>query len=235
MLNDVNDFLDELSKATSTDEKIIVLTKLIKKASVIEQKWFIHIILKDLKIGLSHETVFKNLDSRAMDVYSSTSSLIEVCNYLVDPKNSKYANSFLQMFSPIKPMLSGRMNLQDIIHNFSNIPIYIETKYDGERIQCHLKDKQVKFFTRNAVDYTYLYGPKLENIICKSINAKSVILDGEICVWDKVNNRFAPFGENKPTANSEETEKQLICIKNLNQILFSIYYTWLHIKTKNIH
>ena len=49
MLNDVNEFLDELSKATSSDEKITVLTKLIKKASVIEQKWIIHIILKDLK------------------------------------------------------------------------------------------------------------------------------------------------------------------------------------------
>ena len=50
--------------------------------------------------------------------------------------------------------------------------------------------------------------------MCLAVNDKSVILDGEICVWDKVNNRCAPFGENKPTANSEEFEKQLICAKH---------------------
>lgn len=210
-INDVNDFLDELSRSTSSEEKVTCLAKLIKKASVSEQKWIIHIILKDLKIGIGHESVFKHLDSRAQDVYTSTSSLIEVCNYLVDPKNSKYANSFFQLFCPIKPMLAGRMNLNDIIRNFTNVPVFIETKYDGERIQCHLKDKQCQFFTRNAVDYTYLYGPKLEAIIAKSVVAKSAILDGEVCVWDRIKNRFAPFGENKSIANSEETEKQLVC------------------------
>jgi DNA ligase-4 len=211
-INDVNEFLDDLSKSTSSEEKLTCMAKLIKSASVVEQKWIIYIILKDLKLGLGQDTVFKHIDSRALDVYTSTSSLVEVCNYLVDPKNSKYANSFFQLFCPIKPMLAGRMNLNDIIKHFTNMPIFIETKYDGERIQCHLKDKQCKFFTRNAVDYTYLYGPKLEGIIAKSVIAKSAILDGEVCVWDRVNSTFAPFGENKPTAMGEETEKQLVCI-----------------------
>ncbi len=36
---------------------------------------------------------------------------------------------------------------------------HIETKFDGERIQCHLMDNQVRFYTRTSKDYTYLYGP----------------------------------------------------------------------------
>jgi DNA ligase-4 len=211
-INDVNDFLDEFCRATSSDEKTTTLAKLIKKASVLEQKWIIHIVLKDLKIGIGHETVFKQLDSRAQEVYTSTSSLVEVCNFLVDPKNSKYAHSFFKLFAPIKPMLAGRMNLHDILHFFTGVPVYVETKYDGERIQCHLQNGEVKFFTRNAVDYTYLYAPKLADVIIKSVNAKSAILDGEIVVWDRLGNCFAPFGENKPTAkNSDEVEKQLVC------------------------
>jgi len=217
-LNQVNEFLDELSRSTSTEEKTTCLAKLIQKASVMEQKWIINIVLKDLKIGIGHETIFKHLDPRALDVYNSTSSLIEVCNFLKDPKNSKYANSFFQLFFPIKPMLAGRMTLHDIIDNFTGVNVFIETKYDGERIQCHLNNGEVKFFTRNSVDYTYLYGPKLGEIVKKSVNAKSVILDGEIVVWDRVKGGYAPFGENKSTANSEEIEKQLV------YIVFDILY-----------
>lgn len=176
------------------------------------------IILKDLKIGLGHETLFKFLDENSLEVYNSTSSLVEVCNYLRDPKNSKYCFSYFQLFFPIKPMLAGRMSVKDIYTNFSGTSTYVETKYDGERIQCHKQQNEVKFFTRNGIDYTYLYGPKLSSLIIESINAKSCILDGEVVVWDKVNNKFAPFGENKPTANSNENEKQLC------YVIFDILY-----------
>lgn len=211
-INDINDFFDELCFAADSEEKSKVLTKFIRKASIIEQKWAVHIILKDLKIGIGHETLFKQFDPRALDVYNSTSSLKEVCKFIADPKNSKYANTLFQIFCPIKPMLAGRMTLNNIINNFNGININIETKYDGERIQCHINGNEVKFFTRNGIDYSYLYGPKLGNIILNSVNANSAILDGEIVVWDKKNMRCAPFGENKTIAKEEDSEKDLFCI-----------------------
>ncbi len=111
-------------------------------------------------------------------------------------------------------MLADRMSLANIIKNFTDQQVYIETKYDGERIQCHIHENEVKFFTRNAIDYTYLYGPKLKDIIVRNVNSKSAILDGEIVVWDKNKNKFAPFGENKTIANSNDphVDKQL-CYK----------------------
>ena len=106
------------------------------------------------------------------------------------------------------------MTLANIIKHFSNQQVYIETKYDGERIQCHVHDNDLKFFTRNAIDYTYLYGPKLKDVIIKNVNSKSAILDGEIVVWDRNRQKFCPFGENKTIANSKDpnVDKQL-CYK----------------------
>lgn len=198
--------------------KTKALSKLISQGSVLEQVWMMRIILKDLKIGLGHETLFKHLDEKALDVYNSTSSLREVCNYLQNPRNSRYLTSFFQLFHPIKPMLAGRMTLKQIYSTFDGVEVLIETKYDGERIQCHKERDEVKFFTRNAIDYTYLYGKKLTKFILESVNAKSCILDGEVIVWDKVNNKIAPFGENKTIANSDESEKQ-ICF-----MIFDIIY-----------
>ncbi len=73
----------------------------------------------------------------------------------------------------------------------------VETKLDGERIQCHFQDGVVKFFTRNSNNYTRIYGPKMSNYIKENIDAQAVILDGEMVVWDTENNRVAPFGMNK--------------------------------------
>ena len=220
-INSINEYLTSLSKTRDKDQRFSIMSKIIKDCTAEEQKWIISIILKDLKIGLSQESFFKYFDSRAVDIYNSTSSLISVCEYLSDPKSQKYSQTFYQIFSPIKPMLVARMTLDNIIKTFQGIKVLVETKFDGERIQCHLHENEVQFFTRNSVDYTSIYGPKFSHLIKTSINAKSAILDGEIVVYDKVNKKYAPFGDNKTIAKEEvETDKCLVY-----QIFDIIYLT----------
>jgi DNA ligase 4 len=43
----------------------------------------------------------------------------------------------------------------------------------------------VKFFTRNSIDYTPIYGKKLGEILKKNLLCESAILDGEIIVIEK--------------------------------------------------
>ena len=220
-INTVNEYLTALSKTRDKEERTSIMSKIIKECNSEEQKWIISIILKDLKIGLSYDSFFKNFDPRVLDIYNSTSSLISVCEYLSDPKNDKYSQTFYQVFSPIKPMLVARMTLDNIMKTFQGINSIVETKYDGERIQCHLHEGEVKFFTRKGVDYTAIYGPKFTHLIKTSVNAKSAIIDGEIVVYDKVNQKYAPFGDNKTIAKELiETDKCLVY-----QIFDIIYLT----------
>jgi DNA ligase-4 len=227
-INEVNDFLDELYLAGEAKEKSTCLTKLIKNGSLLEQKWIIHIILKDLKIGIGHETVLKLFQPKSLDVYNSTSSLIEVCNFIQNPQNPKFAENFYRVNLPIKPMLASRMTLHEIIDNFMSVPTIVETKYDGERIQCHIKDGQIRLFTRNAVDYTDLYGPKLSSYLSQAIKAKCAILDGEVVVWDKINNKFSAFGENKTVALKNRNKNYFLeeaeDDKELIYMVFDIIY-----------
>jgi len=210
-INTLNEYLTSLCRTRDKEERTKIMSNIIKECTSEEQRWIISIILKDLKIGLSYESFFKNFDIRAVDIYNSTSSLISVCEYLSDPKNDKYSQTFYQVFSPIKPMLVARMTLDNIMKTFQGVNAIVETKYDGERIQCHLHENEVQFFTRKGVDYTAIYGPKFSHLIKTSINAKSAILDGEIVVYDKVNQKFAPFGDNKTIAKEIiETDKCLV-------------------------
>ena len=86
-------------------------------------------------------------------------------------------------------MLAGKLNPQQIseLVRKDTKGVLVETKLDGERIQCHLQDGVVKFFTRNSNNYTRIYGPKMANCIKENIDAQAVILDGEMVVWDTQN------------------------------------------------
>ncbi len=145
-------------------------------------------MLKDLKIGVGHEVILKNYDPDALNLYNSTSDLKEVFVQLSDinRNKNKEGNVIQKVFIPIRPMLSGKMNINQIKNMISNCEsgVLVETKYDGERIQCHMQDKIVKFFSRNSINCTNVYGPKMSPLIAQSVNAKACILDGEIIVWD---------------------------------------------------
>ena len=131
-------------------------------------------------------------------------------------------------------MLASKKNMEDIKFILFNKEFLIETKFDGERIQCHFDEKQVRFFSRlinfkilifnlkimllrNSKDVTHIYDKKITKLIRENVKAKSAILDGEIIVVDKTTGEAAPFGMNKTIAQENETEDShfRLCCKNI--------------------
>lgn len=83
-------------------------------------------------------------------------------------------------------MLAKRENLDNLPAILEGKKFIIETKYDGERIQCHFDQEKMKFYSRNAHDYSALYGNKLEKVIRDNvIDCEKAIFDGEIIVINK--------------------------------------------------
>ena len=82
-----------------------------------------------------------------------------------------------RMPSVIKPMLATLVD-----DPFSDPDWIFETKWDGYRSVCFLKNGKARFVSRNQIEMTPQY-PELANI-GKHIRAKEAILDGEICALD---------------------------------------------------
>lgn len=66
---------------------------------------------------------------------------------------------------------------------FSNPEWIFETKWDGFRATCFIKDGAARLVSRNQLDMTFQY-PEL-NGIGKQVKAKEAILDGEIVALDR--------------------------------------------------
>lgn len=78
----------------------------------------------------------------------------------------------------IKPMLATLVD-----EAFSNPEWLFETKWDGVRAVCFIKNGKARFVSRNQNELTAQY-PELANI-AKSIRGSNVILDGEIVALDE--------------------------------------------------
>ncbi len=83
-----------------------------------------------------------------------------------------------RMPSIIKPMLATLVD-----DPFSDPEWIFETKWDGFRSVCFIKNGKVRFVSRNQIEMTAQY-PELAKA-AKQIDAKEAILDGEICALDK--------------------------------------------------
>ena len=68
-------YLDPLAESFLAEDKLSVVKKVLPGLSMSELKWFTRVILKDMKLGIGHETILKNYHRHAVDIYNATSDL----------------------------------------------------------------------------------------------------------------------------------------------------------------
>jgi DNA ligase-4 len=198
-VHDLNAFLDELNTAADRKDKLLVLKKIVRKATALEMKWIVRIILKELKIGLSEKSILGFFHHDAMDLYNVTSNLRSVCAELKNPTSRLTAtlNQNIEIGNPLKPMLASRHAAEEVVKLMEGNPFVIEKKFDGERVMIHKNGKEIKLFSRNCNNVTDHYGDQLIPIIQQCVAVSRCILDGELLVYDTLTEQFEEFGKLK--------------------------------------
>lgn len=81
--------------------------------------------------------------------------------------------------------------------------LYLETKMDGERFQLHYARGRFKYISRKGADYTKSFGDSYESGTLTPhlrpllpLGMESIILDGEMMIWDTQQLRYREKGEN---------------------------------------
>ncbi|KAK6325095.1 hypothetical protein J4Q44_G00044370 [Coregonus suidteri] len=202
-IGEVNDFLDSVAINNAGKQKDLVkksLLHLITQSTALEQKWLIRMILKDMKLGVSKETVLQVFHSDAAELYNVTTDLNKVCRQLHDPSVSLSEVS-IGLFSAFKPMLAAVANMRQVEKQMGNSTFFIETKLDGERIQLHKDGDVYKYFTRNSFEYTQQFGASpLEGSLTPFIHnffkphVVNCILDGEMMAYNPTADTFMQKG-----------------------------------------
>lgn len=203
---EINQSLDMIVSANANEGRSGVTRQLLllfKKMDALQQKWLVRIILKDMKLGIGQDTILKHFHPDAKDLFDVNANLRKVCELLKDPSLRRNEIE-IQLFEPFKPMLADRCSIKNVIKIMKEKEFYIETKYDGERMQLHKSGSKFKFFSRNGSDFTDTFGHsangrdgKFASFVAESLNpsVKSIILDGEICAFNHQTKSLTQKGE----------------------------------------
>ncbi|KIK60460.1 hypothetical protein GYMLUDRAFT_73906 [Collybiopsis luxurians FD-317 M1] len=217
-IDELNSFLDELSNSIGKqDTQAKILQRIYNRATPNEQSWIVRIILKDLIISVKENTVFSVFHPDAQDLYNTCSDLKKVAWTLWDSETRLNADDkTVQLFQPFAPMLCKRptKTIEHSVKEMGGAEFYIEEKLDGERIQVHKRGNEYFYCSRKGKDYTHLYGKhvgtgNLTRYLAKALDERvdSIILDGEMLVWDPISERNLPFGTLK-TAALDKSKKE---------------------------
>lgn len=196
-VEEVDAHLDKIAIANKTASEA-VLTEILLKMSADEQKWFIRILLKNLRLGLSESSILKAIHPDAKELYDLCNSLRRVCEKLQDPSKRLHEMD-ITLFLPCSPMLSERCDVLKTESILNKAPFYyVEKKHDGERFMIHIDNGSYRYFSRKPKDYSEGYGVSamsgnLTPLLAKQIHADvhTCILDGEMMKW---NTNLKSFG-----------------------------------------
>lgn len=200
-VSELNNHLDLIANRDSDTKLDEIMLKMFRSLTNSESKWIVRIMLKKLKLGIDNNKILNVFHPDAVEYYKSNSNLKKVCEYFWDP-TVKLNLLNLNLFEHFQPMLSKRSDAHSFTRDFpENRTYFVETKFDGERFQLHMKDGQFKYFSRNGFDYTKEFGedfrsgiltPKLKNVLNDDV--RNIILDGEMMLWHKKKKKFGSKG-----------------------------------------
>ncbi|KAI0481076.1 ATP-dependent DNA ligase [Xylariaceae sp. FL0804] len=229
-LADVNELLDRLSTASGEKQQLPIFEIFYQGMSPEELHWLIRIILRQMKFGATEKTILELWHPDAQDLFSISSSLRRVCWQLYDPAvrltGTQTSVNLMQCFQPQLAHYQMAASFEKMVEKLNastrttaddDNEYWIEEKMDGERMQMHMLEdegvaggKRFRFWSRNAKDYTYLYGESFSTEEDSSLTrhlreafapgVRNLILDGEMIVWDPSIDKVMKFGTLKTAA-----------------------------------
>jgi DNA ligase-1 len=192
------------SGAGSTREKMSRLTGLLSDAEPLEARYILRTITGSLRLGLSEMGIldalalaFTNTRETRPDIeraFNMCSDLGRVARILSSEGVSAVKELGPQVGIPIRMMAAKKLTSAKEILEKAGGRALVEVKYDGERIQAHVKGNRVILFSRRQEKITHQY-PDVVQYIKEGITVDSCILEGECIAIDRSTGRTRPFQE----------------------------------------
>lgn len=203
----VNDKLEKVARkseesleSVSMDKKKREVAALLNDADPEEAKYIVRTFLENLRLGVGEGTIRdalaeaffdgenKELIQKGYDLTNDFKEVGEACKEGVEALERLE----IEVFRPISSMLAKKVDT--IEEGFDEVgkPAAIDYKYDGMRAQIHVKDGEVKVYTRRLEDVTRQF-PDVVSAVEEHIESDECIIDTEIVAYDPDDGSSIPF------------------------------------------
>ena len=204
-VNVVYEVFDKIAHETgsgSVENKIRLLTSLLNDASPKEAKYIARMAMGKLRLGVADMTVLDALavayggDKSAREplerAYNLSSDLGHVATVVATEGLEDVRKFKITVGRPIRSMLCERLpTAKEILEKLGGVGA-AEYKYDGLRIQAHIRGKEVHLFSRRLENITEQF-PDVARLLQKSLTANEAIVEGECVAVDPHTGDMLPF------------------------------------------
>ncbi|MBN1549687.1 ATP-dependent DNA ligase [Candidatus Babeliales bacterium] len=194
--------IEKISGTGSQEKKIKAVETLLRAMEPQSANYIVRIILGTLRLGFSDMTLIdalswmeegdKSLRADLEHAYNISADIGLIAYRLKNDGIKGVRKTTIEVGIPIRPASAERLpTAKAIIEKIG--PCIAQPKLDGFRIQIHVKNGKVKFFSRNLQDMSEMFPDLMA--ACKKIKAKEFIGEGEAIVYDRETGSFLPFQE----------------------------------------
>ncbi|KAF7281298.1 hypothetical protein GWI33_004880 [Rhynchophorus ferrugineus] len=192
-IQQVDAFLEHLSKLTKEDDQIDHFRKIMKSLTPSDLKTIIRLIKHDLRMGAGAKHILEGVHPDAYDVYKASKDLDGVIERCFKSKNVESAD--IKILTPVFPMLAEACKSVEYAMKKCPNGMFSEIKYDGERVQVHKHGNEFKYFSRSLKPVMPHKVAHFKEYISKAFpHGKDLILDTEILMMDTATSKPLPFG-----------------------------------------
>lgn len=195
--------ITDISGKGSQELKRRTLAQLLAKASGIEAKYILRTVLGSHRIGVGEMIFLRALTkafapgaadrNSAEDAYNVLSDLGEVARRMARSGAGGVKRIAPVPGTPVRMMLASRVQALDGVMQHMRGKMFVEYKYDGERVQIHRDPKgDIRLFSRRLERITHQY-PEIVDAIKKCELSRQTIIEGEIVAFDTEAKRLLPF------------------------------------------
>ena len=194
----------KLEGTRSQDMKMKYISSLLNDANPLEARFILKILLGTLRLGIAENTLMDALataytgtkENRQLleTAYNVSSDLGKVAEATAKNGLDGIKTFQVAVFNPIRPMLAERVKSEKEAIEKMDAEFAAEYKLDGERVQLHLKNDEVRLFSRSLENITSYY-PDIIEKIPKNLKSSDVILEAEVVAVNENTGDFLPFQE----------------------------------------
>lgn len=202
-IQEIDQFLEELSKLTKEEEQIYHFKKIVRKCTPNDLKMLIRLINHDLRINAGPKHILEGVHPDAYSVFQTSRDLDMVLDRILAESSSvkhkdaiqKGVQAKLSIMTPILPMLAEACKSVEMAMKKCPNGMFSEIKYDGERVQVHKKGNEFKYFSRALKPVMSHKVSHFKDYLPQAFpKGTDLILDAEVLMVDVNTGKPLPFG-----------------------------------------
>ncbi|XP_072763231.1 DNA ligase 3 isoform X2 [Anoplolepis gracilipes] len=204
-IQDVDLFLERLSRLTKEEEQIQHFRSILDKCTSNDLKMIVRLIKHDLRINAGPKHILEGLHVDAYRAFQMSRDLEAVIRrFLPDSKEksldtsgspSKPDKVAISLMTPVLPMLAEACTSVAMAMRKCPNGMLSEVKYDGERVQVHKSGNDFRYFSRSLKPVLPHKVNLFKDYIAQAFpDGDDLILDSEILMVDNETGQPLPFG-----------------------------------------